>query len=88
MYVWLVGMMDWACIAKRFRCKSDATKGEHLNVCSSSERVVVAGLRLSDVQVPCRPEVPDTLQVLASVSIRVECVTLSSAQLSVGSMHA
>ena len=88
MCVWLVGIMAWACIAKRLRCKSDATKGEHLNVCSSSERVVVAGLRLSDVQVPCRPEVPDTLQVLASVSIRVECGTLPSSQLSVRSMPA
>lgn len=49
----------------------------NLDVCSSSQGVVVAGYGLSDIQIPGWPRVPDTLQVLAPISICVECVTFA-----------
>ena len=52
-------------------------KGVHLDVCSSSEGVVVSRLWLGDGQVPGRPGIPDALQVLAPISIRVECITFA-----------
>lgn len=47
----------------------------NLDVCSSSEGIVVARYGLGDIQIPGWPRVPDTLQVLTPISICVEAVT-------------